>query len=80
MDLLQNFYKTTLDALKDANNDRLWFKTNTKLGKLYFDLNDYNKLSKILKQLYASCKVRYIICLKISNNLVLIFKFIMFLD
>lgn len=59
MDLLQNFYETTLDALKDAKNDRLWFKTNTKLGKLYFDLSDYGKLTKILKQLHASCQVRY---------------------
>lgn len=58
MELLQNFYETTLDALKDAKNDRLWFKTNTKLGKLYFDLTDYNKLTKILKQLHASCQVR----------------------
>ena len=32
MDLLQEFYETTLDALKDAKNDRLWFKTNTKVG------------------------------------------------
>ncbi|KAK9507655.1 hypothetical protein O3M35_007464 [Rhynocoris fuscipes] len=56
MDLLQNFYETTLDALKDAKNDRLWFKTNIKLGKLYYDQEDFNKLSKILKQLHQSCK------------------------
>ena len=31
MDLLQDFYETTLEALKDAKNDRLWFKTNTKV-------------------------------------------------
>lgn len=31
MDLLQEFYETTLEALKDAKNDRLWFKTNTKV-------------------------------------------------
>ena len=31
MDLLQNFYETTLDALRDAKNERLWFKTNTKV-------------------------------------------------
>jgi COP9 signalosome complex subunit 2 len=31
MELLQDFYETTLDALKDAKNDRLWFKTNTKV-------------------------------------------------
>lgn len=73
MDLLQNFYETTLDALKDAKNDRLWFKTNTKLGKLYFDLADYNKLTKILKQLHASCQVRYIYCFKFCKFLVFMF-------
>lgn len=57
MELLQDFYETTLEALKDAKNDRLWFKTNTKLGKLYFDREDFNKLAKILKQLHQSCQV-----------------------
>ncbi|XP_058057439.1 COP9 signalosome complex subunit 2 [Anopheles bellator] len=56
MELLQNFYETTLEALKDAKNDRLWFKTNTKLGKLYFDRNDFAKLQRILKQLHQSCQ------------------------
>ena len=58
MELLQDFYETTLDALKDAKNDRLWFKTNSKLGKLYFDRGDYTKLARILKQLHQSCQVR----------------------
>jgi COP9 signalosome complex subunit 2 len=57
MELLQNFYETTLDALKDAKNDRLWFKTNTKLGKLYYDRGDYQRLARILKQLHQSCQV-----------------------
>lgn len=56
MELLQDFYETTLEALKDAKNDRLWFKTNTKLGKLYFDRSDFAKLQKILKQLHSSCQ------------------------
>ncbi|XP_022245947.1 COP9 signalosome complex subunit 2-like [Limulus polyphemus] len=56
MELLQEFYETTLEALKDAKNDRLWFKTNTKLGKLYFDRYEYIKLAKILKQLHQSCQ------------------------
>jgi len=30
--LLQEFYETTLDALKDAKNERLWFKTNCKVS------------------------------------------------
>jgi len=57
VDLLQNFYQTTLDALRDAKNERLWFKTNTKLGKLYFDREDWPRLQKILKQLHGSCQV-----------------------
>ncbi|KAI0223793.1 COP9 signalosome complex subunit 2 [Lamellibrachia satsuma] len=56
MELLQNFYETTLDALQEAKNDRLWFKTNTKLGKLHFDRGEYAKLQKILKQLHQSCQ------------------------
>merc|ERR1712126_606263 len=56
MELLQDFYETTLDALKDAKNDRLRFKTNSKLGKLYFDRSEFNKLAKILKQLRMSCQ------------------------
>ena len=59
MELLQDFYETTLEALKEAKNERLWFKTNTKLGKLYFDRGDYSKLQKILKQLHLSCQVRF---------------------
>jgi len=57
VELLENFYQTTLDALKEAKNERLWFKTNTKLGKLYFDREDWPRLQKILKQLHASCQV-----------------------
>ncbi len=56
MELLQDFYETTLDALRDAKNERLWFKTMTKLGKLYYDREDFPKLSRVLKQLHASCQ------------------------
>ncbi|XP_031229115.1 COP9 signalosome complex subunit 2 [Mastomys coucha] len=48
--------RTTLEALKDAKNDRLWFKTNTKLGKLYLEREEYGKLQKILRQLHQSCQ------------------------
>ncbi|CAK8676934.1 COP9 signalosome complex subunit 2-like [Clavelina lepadiformis] len=58
MDLLQHFYETTLEALKDAKNDRLWFKTNTKLGKLYYDREEFTKLSRILRQLHQSCQTQ----------------------
>jgi len=54
--LLQEFYGTTLDALKQANNDRLWFKTNLKLGKLFFDSGEYGHLSSIINELHISCQ------------------------
>jgi len=56
MDLLQRFYTATLRALRDARNDRLWFKTNTKLGKLYLDLSDWSRLQRIIKELRCSCQ------------------------
>lgn len=66
MELLQNFYETTLDALREAKNDRLWFKTNTKLGKLYYDREDWIKLQRILKQLHQSCQACFFYrCLQI---------------
>ena len=35
-DFLQDFYETTLLSLEAARNERLWFKTNLKLCKLWF--------------------------------------------
>lgn len=45
-----------MDALRDAKNDRLWFKTNTKLGKLYLDREEWPRLARILRQLHLSCQ------------------------
>lgn len=56
MDILQNFYTTTLKALRDARNERLWFKTNTKLGKLYLEQGDYIQLNQIIRELRESCQ------------------------
>ncbi|KAJ8982946.1 hypothetical protein NQ317_005262 [Molorchus minor] len=55
IDMLRNFYETTLDALKNAKNDRLWFKTNTKLGKVYLEREEFSKLANIIKQLKQTC-------------------------
>lgn len=54
--LLQEFYEATLRALHESRNDRLWFKTNLKLGKLWFDVGEYGRLVHILKQLHKSCQ------------------------
>ena len=52
MDVLQQFYETTLVALEKAKNDRLWFKTNLKLASLWFKRQEYGRMSKILKDLF----------------------------
>lgn len=56
MEILQRFYEATLEALRKAKNERLWFKTNLKLAKLYFDTKEYPKLQKILRELHRSCQ------------------------
>jgi COP9 signalosome complex subunit 2 len=56
LDLLQDFFETTLQSLEEANNERLWFKTNLKLCKLWFTLKDFGRVSKILKELSRSCQ------------------------
>ncbi|KAK1372951.1 COP9 signalosome complex subunit 2 [Heracleum sosnowskyi] len=45
--LLQEFYQTTLKTLKEAKNERLWFKTNLKLCKIWFDMGEYGRMNKV---------------------------------
>lgn len=52
----------------DAKNDRLWFKTNTKLGKLYYDREEFIKLAKILRQLHQSCQVSQFLFMVAEKN------------
>ncbi|GJX75137.1 COP9 signalosome complex subunit 2, partial [Tanacetum coccineum] len=54
--LLQEFYQATLKALEEAKNERLWFKTNLKLCNIWFDMGEYGRMNKILKELYKSCQ------------------------
>jgi len=54
--LLQQFYRITLEALKGSKNERLWFKTNIKLGRLYLELKQFDELEIILKELRTSCR------------------------
>ncbi|CAL5034279.1 unnamed protein product [Urochloa decumbens] len=56
---LQEFYQTTLKALEDnteTKNERLWFKTNLKLCKIWFGMGEYGRMSKILKELHKTCQ------------------------
>ncbi|CAH0490904.1 unnamed protein product [Peronospora farinosa] len=54
-EILQRFYETTLETLKEARNERLWFKTSVKLGNLLYEIGDFSRLSKIIKELLVSC-------------------------
>lgn len=56
MALLQEFYEATLETLKDAVNERLWFRTNLKLAELWFEMGEYPKMAKIIKDLHRSCQ------------------------
>ncbi|KAK9474948.1 PCI domain-containing protein [Dipodascopsis tothii] len=54
---MEEFYATTLTALEEAKNERLWLKTNLKLAKLWLDRREYGRLSKILRQLHEACQM-----------------------
>ncbi|CAK4681960.1 hypothetical protein AeMF1_021400 [Aphanomyces euteiches] len=61
--ILQQFYEKTLETLqqKESRNERLWFKTNLKLGNLLFDQMElgtarHMQLLRIVKELLASCE------------------------
>lgn len=53
VELLERFYTATLNALKEDHNDRLWFKTNVKLGKLFYETKEFTRLAKVIKELLA---------------------------
>jgi len=54
--LIEQIYNISLASLKIQGNDRVWFRTNLKLGKLLYDADEHAKLAKILKDLHKSCQ------------------------
>lgn len=56
VEVLENFYEATRNALKDARNERLSTKTNLKLAKLWLDRGEYARLKKLLDELKASAQ------------------------
>ncbi|EDQ90741.1 uncharacterized protein MONBRDRAFT_16111 [Monosiga brevicollis MX1] len=55
-ELLQRFYEATMSTLKEARNDRLWFKTNLKLGGVYLAQQNWPALEALVRDLHASCQ------------------------
>lgn len=56
LQILSKMYEITLNALKSANNERLWFNTSVKLGKLYLELGDHFRLQNSIRELHKSCQ------------------------
>ncbi|ETW09174.1 hypothetical protein, variant [Aphanomyces invadans] len=54
--IISKTYEITLEALKTAHNERLWFQTNVKLGRLYLEMGEVASLKRVLKELHQSCK------------------------
>eukprot|EP01114_Cavostelium_apophysatum_P003899 TRINITY_DN1403_c0_g1_i1.p1 TRINITY_DN1403_c0_g1~~TRINITY_DN1403_c0_g1_i1.p1 ORF type:complete len:472 (-),score=153.27 TRINITY_DN1403_c0_g1_i1:57-1397(-) len=57
LSLIELVYNIALQNLKTQGNERVWFRTNLKLGKLLFDADEHGKLAKILKDLHKSCQL-----------------------
>mmetsp|Transcript_18201 Transcript_18201/g.18258 ORF Transcript_18201/g.18258 Transcript_18201/m.18258 type:complete len:453 (+) Transcript_18201:134-1492(+) len=56
VEVLSKMYEITLQALKNSNNERLWFNTNQKLAKLYLDANKLSEVERLLGVLKQSCQ------------------------
>ena len=52
----QDFYGTTLEALVEAKNERLWFKTQLKLCGLWFRLREFGRAQRILRELHRRAR------------------------
>lgn len=53
---LAQMYEITFEALKASNNERLWFNTNVKVGKIYLEQKRYDKVALVVKELRSSVK------------------------
>jgi len=55
--LLSSVYTESLEALKKAGNEKLWFNTKLKQGKLYMDAHDHVSLRRVIQELKDWCKL-----------------------
>lgn len=56
LSLQERLYSMTLQSLRNARNDRLWFSTMLKLARICFETRQYQRMQKMLKQLQQYCK------------------------
>lgn len=55
-DVLSQVYEITLVALKNSNNERLWFNTNHKLAKLHLEARKFDEVERLIVVLKQSCQ------------------------
>lgn len=53
---MEEFYRLTLNAFQNTNNERLWLKTNIKLARLWLERKEFAQLSKKLRELHRACQ------------------------
>ena len=56
MHVLSEMYEITLLALKESNNERLWFNTNLKLAKVYLEEQKLQEVERLISALKATCQ------------------------
>jgi COP9 signalosome complex subunit 2 len=57
MDLVQQVYDKCLGALRDAKNEKVWFRTYIKEAKFLFGKEEYAKMGKVLQSLHKACQL-----------------------
>jgi COP9 signalosome complex subunit 2 len=55
--VLSKMYEITLEALKTAKNESMWFNTNIKLAKLYLESNKRVEIERLITVLKKSCQL-----------------------
>eukprot|EP00752_Nemacystus_decipiens_P013861 g12307.t1 len=55
--MVSQMYETTLSALKEEGNERMWFNTYVKLAKVYLQIPDYGKVQATIDTLHGSCRL-----------------------
>eukprot|EP00904_Undaria_pinnatifida_P003786 jgi/Undpi1/13408/HiC_scaffold_8.g03067.m1 len=55
--MVSEMYETTLSALREEGNERMWFNTYVKLAKVYLQIPDYGKVQTTIDALHDSCKL-----------------------
>lgn len=57
IEVLSKMYEITLEALKSAKNESMWFQTNIKLAKLYLESRKVTDIERLLSVLKTACQL-----------------------